>query len=71
MGNVPSDRVSEALHNCQFLSVGEVLGLLKVSKSTLHGLTFRKNNPVPSVKIGKSRRYPFDKVRWWMENLAR
>lgn len=53
----------------QFLEVNQVCKFLKVSKSTLYGLISRTKNPVPSVKLGKSRRFPLDKLRWWMDNL--
>ncbi len=53
----------------QFLEVNQVCKFLKVSKSTLYGLISRTKNPLPSVKLGKSRRFPLDKLRWWMDNL--
>lgn len=64
------DPVTESLEKVQFLSVIQVMKLLKISRSTLHSLILRKSNPLPSVKIGKSRRFPFNKVRVWMENLG-
>ena len=52
-----------------FPTIEDVMKILKVSESTIHGLVKRSKNPLPSVKIGKSRRFPYDKLRWWMENL--
>ncbi len=62
--------ISNAIDNCRFLSVDEVVQLLKVSRTTLFGLVARKKDPIPSVRIGKSRRFPFDKVRSWMDSLG-
>ncbi len=62
---------SAVIENCRLLSVSEVVHLLKVSRTTLYGLVYRKQNPLPSVRIGKSRRFPFDKVRDWMGNLGK
>jgi len=62
---------NETLNACRLLSADEVVHLLKVSRTTLYSLAARKLNPIPSVKIGKSRRYPFDKVLGWMENLEK
>lgn len=71
MSDVPSGQVIEALEKCQLLDSAQVIKLLHVSRSTLNAITFRKENPVPSVLIGRARRYPFEKVRWWMENLKK
>lgn len=62
-------KVSDSIDTCRLLSVEEAVQLLKVGRTTLFGLVARKKNPIPSVRIGKSRRFPFDKVRWWMDNL--
>lgn len=53
----------------RLLSKQEVIGFLKISPTTLFELTRRKQNPIPSVKIGKSRRFPLDKVRNWVDAL--
>lgn len=53
----------------RFLNMSEVMKVLKVSRGTIHGLIRRTKNPLPSVKMGKARRFPLDKLRWWMENL--
>jgi excisionase family DNA binding protein len=61
--------VCEDVKQCRFLSVEDTMLMLHVSRSTLYGLIERKQNPLPSVRVGKSRRFPFDKVRSWMEAL--
>lgn len=66
-----SKPISSTIDSCRFLSVTEATQLLKVSRTTLYGLVNRKQNPLPSVRIGKSRRFPFAKVRWWMETLVK
>jgi len=65
----PSGELSKEQLEIRLLAAKEVMNLLKVSRSALYTITFQPQNPLPSVKIGKSRRYPNDKVRQWMENL--
>lgn len=62
--------VDESLDKCRLLSSVEVLKFLKISKTQLYYLCHLKINALPSVKIGRSRRYPFNKVRVWVENLG-
>lgn len=59
----------KAIEDERFLDAAQVSKVLKISRSTLYGLIFRTKNPIPTVKIGKSRRFPVDKLRWWMDNL--
>jgi excisionase family DNA binding protein len=54
-----------------FLSVEDVMKLMKVSRSMVYALTFREVNPLPSVKLGRSRRYPEDRVRAWIKELRK
>lgn len=54
----------------QLLSGPQICQFLKISKSKLYDLMRDKKNPIPSVKMGSSRRFPLDKIRWWMENLG-
>ncbi len=58
------------MHEVRFLDVEQVRKVLKCSRGHLYSLISRKKNPLPSVKVGKSRRFPLDKMRWWMDNLA-
>lgn len=60
-----------AVFESRLLDRSEVMALLKISKSTLYNLINRKVNPLPSVVIGKSRRFPNDKIHYWMEMLGR
>ncbi len=61
--------LTQDLAGSRMLSATQVQELLKCGKSKLYGLIMRRANPVPSVKIGNSRRFPLDKLRWWIENL--
>ena len=54
----------------QFLEVEEVMALLKISRTTLYQLMRRKLNPLPSVQIGKCRRFALEKVRGWVNGLG-
>lgn len=56
---------------CGMLDAVQVMTMLKISKTTLYGLMRRGKDPIPSVRIGKSRRFPVDKLRWWMEKLEK
>jgi excisionase family DNA binding protein len=71
MESVTVKPASEAIEKSRFLNAAEVMELLHVSRSTLYNLIFRKENPLPTVKIGKARRFPFDLVRAWMESLGK
>lgn len=53
----------------RFLTKAEMANLLHVSATSVYMLSIRKHNPLPSVKVGKSRRYPNDKARAWMAGL--
>ncbi len=63
--------VANQLDERQFLDAGSVMKLLKISRTTLYVLTERAENPLPSVRMGKCRRFPFDKLKSWMENLGK
>lgn len=60
-------QLPELAESSRFLNSHQVISLLKVSRTTLHNLIMRVRNPIPSVKIGKTRRFPLDKLRVWME----
>ncbi len=50
----------------QMLTSKDVAALLQVSKATLVRMIFDKSNPMPSVKIGTSRRFNYDLVQDWI-----
>lgn len=60
----------ESLESQQLLSGSDVCKFLKVSRTTLYGLISRKVNPIPSVRIGKSRRFPLDGMLEWKKKLV-
>ena len=66
--NVKVAEVPKSDYEGRLLDLHELISILKFSKFKIYGLINRKKNPIPSVKIGKNRRFPLDKVRWWMEN---
>lgn len=51
----------------RLLSAPEAQEILGVGKSTLYGLLRSKKDPIPSIKIGKNRRFNLDKLLWWIE----
>lgn len=71
MPNETRDVEDHKLKDMRFLSVTQVMELFKISRSALHAMTRRPIDPVPSVKMGKFRRYPLNKLKVWMEKLGR
>lgn len=63
---IPDEVLGERL-----LDGHQVMALLKVSRTTLYELMSREVNPIPSVRIGKSRRFPLDKLRAWTGQLGK
>lgn len=52
------------------LTEKEVMGLLKISPSTLYRLRKQKVDPLPFLKIGGGYRYDGAQIRRWMERQA-
>lgn len=63
--------LQESIETVRMLTAKEVLRLVGVSNTKLYEMISDKKNPIPSRKMGKSRRFPFDKVRAWMETLEK
>lgn len=51
----------------RLLSPVEVQEILGIGKTGLYGLIKSKKDPIPSIKIGKNRRFNLAKVLWWIE----
>ena len=51
----------------RLLSPVDVQGILGISKRTLYTFLKSKKDPIPSIKIGNSRRFKLDKLMWWVE----
>lgn len=66
---VPST-LPNVLQDSRMLTIPQVAEWLGVSKYTIFNLMSRKKDPLPSVLFGKSRRFPLDKVRYWIENQS-
>lgn len=49
------------------LNVKQVQEMLGVEKAKLYRLLGDKNDPIPSYKIGGSRKFKLDRVIWWIE----
>lgn len=69
MVQIKPDPIPNELEGKRYLTALQVMELLKVSRTTLYALVGRQEDPIPSVRIGKSRRFPAGKVLEWMENL--
>lgn len=51
----------------RLLTGPEAQEILGIGKSTLYSLLRSKKDPIPSIKIGKTRRFKLDKLLWWIE----
>ncbi len=67
MPEVEVSKFPEAVVGNRLLSAPEVQEILGVGKSTLYALLKSKKDPIPSIKIGKNRRFKLDKLLWWIE----
>lgn len=67
MSELEVHKFSESVVGNRLLSAPEVQQILGVGKSTLYGLLRSKKDPIPSIKIGKNRRFKLDKLLWWID----
>lgn len=67
MEQVDIEEVSPTVQANRLLSGREVQGILGIGKSALYAILRSKKDPIPSFKIGKSRRFKLDKLMWWIE----
>lgn len=53
----------------KLLTCKQVMELLGVKKNTLFKFTLHltPDQRLPSYKVGKSRKYKFDEVMWWID----
>ncbi len=59
----------EAIVTGRLISVKEAMAYLGISRRTLYVMTFlhKADERIPSYKYGKSRKYKFDELNWWLE----
>ncbi len=57
----------EAFQQSRLLSCRQAQEMLGISKASLFRLLAIKNDPIPSVKIGRARKFKLDKLLWWIE----
>lgn len=55
---------------CRLMRSSEMMKILGCSRTKVYLLTMQKKNPLPSIKVGGSRRYPLDKVQSWLSDLS-
>lgn len=60
----------EKTQDVRMLKIEEVMDILRLSRSAVYLLTKRKIDRLPSVKMGKSRRYAYHDLVTWMEKLV-
>lgn len=56
-----------AFYDSRLLTVKQLEEMMGIKKSAIYNLLRNKTDPIPSVKIGKHRRFKLDKVLWWIE----
>lgn len=67
MSEVDIKQFPVAVTDNRLLSPREVQEILGIGKTGLYGLLKSKKDPLPSIKIGKNRRFNLAKVLWWIE----
>lgn len=67
----PNELLPAEAQGVRLLSSAQAMRMLHISRTTLYSLMRRKVHPLPTVSLGKLRRFPLDKLRWWMENLGK
>lgn len=67
MPELAEQKFSETVVGNRLLCGPEVQEILGISRSMLNNLIRNKKDPIPSIKIGKSRRFKLDKLMWWIE----
>jgi len=60
-------KMPDAFYDCRLLSFRQTQEMLGVSKGALVNLLKNKQNPIPSVKINKSRKFRLDWLLTWIE----
>lgn len=65
-----TSKLPDFLQDSRMLNMDQVAEWLGISKWTVMRLMVRKQDPLPSIMFNNSRRFPFDKVRWWADNQS-
>ncbi len=71
MSSTNAETLPPHLDEIRMISVEDARRMLHVGKTMMYGLLARSQDPVPSVRIGRVRRIPLDKFKWWMEKLGK
>jgi excisionase family DNA binding protein len=54
----------------RLLSGRQISSMLGISKRKLYTMISAKgDNKIPSLKLGKARKFRLDKILWWLEKL--
>ncbi len=67
MAELTETKLPETLQRTRLLSFQEARQFLGVGNGTLYKLLHSKNDPVPSIKLGKLHKFQLDKLLWWIE----
>ncbi len=55
----------------RLLVADDVAGLLNIKRSTVYELSRREQDPLPSVKIGRAKRFSRKQVEHWLGRQTR
>lgn len=59
--------LSPEIASRRLLSMNEVSTFMKINRHTIRRMMNRKDNPMPSLKIGGNRRFRLDKLLKWID----
>jgi predicted DNA-binding transcriptional regulator AlpA len=60
----------ETAYACRLLSPRQVQAMFGISKRKLYDMLASKGEKkIPSLKLGKARKFRLDKILWWLEKL--
>ncbi len=64
-------KLPDAFYSSRLLSRKQIQEFLGIkSKKKFYALMNRKVDPLPTVKLGGSRKGQLDKIMWWVEKQA-
>jgi excisionase family DNA binding protein len=59
-------KLPEAFYDNRLLSTAQTQEMLGVSRVTLFKMLHRKNDPLPSYRVGRLRKCKLDELVWWI-----
>lgn len=63
-------KMPDAFYDCRLLSRKQAQEFMGIEKAAFYRYMRRKKDPIPTVKLGRSRKVQLDKLLWWIEKQA-